>query len=280
MTTAQKIIKNLAIAFAIFLIIIIISTILGVIYGLANVLGLKNQENQIIGQMNELSIENNEINRLDIEIAFTNLSIKTGDSLKVETDNSNITCRENNHTLQIKEKSKNWFSNNQEGDIVLYLPEELALEEVEINAGAGKISIENLNAKKLELELGAGETEINNIKITQNCSIDSGAGRVNILSGFMQNLDLDMGVGEVNLTAMLEGKSDMDAGIGNLNITLQGDKETYQIRTEKGLGKIQIDGKEAEDRQIFGEGENYMEIDGGVGNIEIKFDENRSTTEI
>ena len=89
-----------------------------------------------------------------------------------------------------------------------------------------------------------------------------------------------MGVGEVNLTAMLEAKSDMDAGIGNLNITLQGDKETYQIRTEKGLGKIQIDGKEAEDRQIFGEGENYMEIDGGVGNIEIKFDENRSTTEI
>jgi len=41
MTTVQKIIKYLAIAFAIFLIVTIISTVLGVLFGLSAILGLK-----------------------------------------------------------------------------------------------------------------------------------------------------------------------------------------------------------------------------------------------
>lgn len=44
MTRAQKIIKYIATAFAIFLIITIISAILKVVYGLASALGLKHKK--------------------------------------------------------------------------------------------------------------------------------------------------------------------------------------------------------------------------------------------
>ena len=90
MTTAQKIIKYLAIAFAMFLIVTIISTILGVIYGFANVLGLRRNNNEIIGEMKSVELEQGEVKRLDIEVAYTNLIIKTGESLKVETNNNKI----------------------------------------------------------------------------------------------------------------------------------------------------------------------------------------------
>ena len=41
MTSLQKVIKYLATAFAIFLIVTIISTVLGVLFGLSAILGLK-----------------------------------------------------------------------------------------------------------------------------------------------------------------------------------------------------------------------------------------------
>ncbi len=270
MTTAQKIIKNLAIAFAIFLIIVIVSAILGGIYGLASILGL-NHQHEILGEMVVTSFENSDVKKLDVDVVFTNLAIKVGDTLKVETNNDSILCKEGQQTLQIKEENNNWFFGENKGDLIIYIPKNMKFENMEIHTGAGKISIEELNTEKLELELGAGETEIEKLEVTRNCKINGGAGKVSVLSGTIHNFDLDMGIGEINLTANIKGKSDIEAGVGNLNITLQGDKESYKIKTNKGIGKIKIDGKEMKEAEVFGDGENDISIDGGIGNIILEF---------
>ena len=271
MTTAQKIIKYLAIAFAIFLIVTIISTILVAMYGFANVLGLRRNNNEVLGEMKIFEIRQDEVKRLDIEVAYTNLIIKTGESLKVETNNNKIECKKSNTHIQIKEKNRNCFSGNNEGNLIVYIPQNLEFEEVKIDAGAGKITIESLNTKNLKFVLGAGGAEIDNLNVTKDCEIDGGAGNINILSGIINNLDLDMGIGEVNLAATLEGKNDINAGIGNLNIMLQGNKEKYEIKTKQGLGSVKVDGREMENNQVFGDGENYIEIDGGMGSIKVDF---------
>ena len=64
---------------------------------------------------------------------------------------------------------------------------------------------------------------------------------------------------------------EINAGVGSLNIDLQGEKDSYKIQANKGLGSIKIDGKELPDGESFGNGENYIEVDGGVGNIKIDF---------
>lgn len=271
MTSLQKVIKYLAISFAIFLIVIIISTILGVFYALSSVLGLKKDSKIASDEISITNFENTDIATLDIEVGYTNLKIKTGDFLRIETNNSNINCKQNNQNLQIKEKNHNWFSNSENLDLILYIPENLEFEEVKINAGTGKISVENLTVNNLSFELGAGESEIQKLNVSKKCNIAGGAGKVNILSGIINDLDLDMGVGEVNLDVSITGKSDIDAGIGSLNMELQGNKEDYEIKTDKGIGSVKIDGKEVLDGEIYGDGEKYIEIDGGIGNITVNF---------
>ena len=44
----------------------------------------------------------------------------------------------------------------------------------------------------------------------------------------------------------------------------------YKIKVNKGIGSITIDGKETIDGNEYGHGETYIDIDGGVGAIEIK----------
>ena len=74
MTTAQKIIKYIAIAFAMFLIFTIVSGILSGVYGLASAIGLRNGKGT--GEMKPIDFENSEVATLDIDISFTNLIIK------------------------------------------------------------------------------------------------------------------------------------------------------------------------------------------------------------
>ena len=107
MTTAQKIIKNLALSFACFLIVSIISGILGALYALSGVIGLQKENKKINDEMSMINIENKEVATLDIDVAFTNLIIKSGDLLIAETNNENINCKQNNQNLQIKEKNHN-----------------------------------------------------------------------------------------------------------------------------------------------------------------------------
>lgn len=272
MTTAQKIIKYVAIAFAMFLIVTIASGILSGVYGLASAIGLR--EGKGAGEMKTIDFENSEVATLDIDISFTNLIIKNGDSLRAETNNSSINCKQNYQNLQIKEKDTGFLEKSESGDLIVYVPEDLEFETIKINTGAGKVNIENLSAKELEIKLGAGETQIKNLNVTKNCKIDGGAGKASILSGTIKDLDLDMGIGETNVNAVLSGKNDIDAGIGNLNITLIGDESDYKIKMNKGIGSARINEMNIKDNPIWGDGENYIEIDGGIGNIKIETTKN------
>lgn len=95
MTAIQKIIKYLAIAFAIFLTISIISTIIGVIAGFAGITAIFNYANNNSEdnfEISDITFDNEDVRYLDIDIALSRLTIKEGDSLKAETNNKYVKC--------------------------------------------------------------------------------------------------------------------------------------------------------------------------------------------
>ena len=76
MTTAQKVIKYIATAFAIFLIVTIISTILSGGYVLLRTFGLiQTDKNIVTDNLQVISSEIKEVSTLQIDLAFTNLYI-------------------------------------------------------------------------------------------------------------------------------------------------------------------------------------------------------------
>lgn len=275
MTTAQKVIKYLAIAFAIFLIVNIVSAILWALFGFSFIFGLHDRENHIISEeISTTNFEYENINTLDIDIDFSSLVIRTGEEFKVEGDNNYIQCKQNNQTIHIEEKNHHWFAKNNSGELVIYVPENLEFDKVKICTGAGKINIEKIVAKRLSLEIGAGETQIRELNVRDKADIDGGAGKVTILSGLINDLDLDMGVGKVEVNAKLTGNTDIDAGVGELDININAPKEDYRINTSKGIGSISIDGKGISDDITYGDGDNYIKIEGGIGSIKLNFKEN------
>lgn len=271
MTSAQKIIKYLALCLATFLIFLIISSLLGVFYSVSKILDIQKDNEVTMDKMSTVNFKTDDISSLDINLLFTNLIIKQGNNLHVETNNEKVHFDEENNSLKIKEDSRNWLSQNNKGDLILYLPENSQFKTVEIQVGAGKIQIENLVTDFLSLELGAGETSIQRLNVSENCKIESGAGKVSLLDGRIKNLDLDLGVGKFELTSSLLGSNKINAGIGSLELNLLGNKKDYLIKADKGIGTIHVDEAVVSDDSTIGTGENTIKIDGGIGNIDVSF---------
>lgn len=80
-----------------------------------------------------------------------------------------------------------------------------------------------------------------------------------------------MGVGKFSITSSIIGDSKINAGIGSLELNILEKEENYKIKIDKGIGNIKINGENVTD-DIYGSGERIIDIEGGIGNINIDFD--------
>lgn len=273
MTNVQKTIKYLAMALAIFLAVSIISAIFFGISSIGMIFDYHDKDS--VGDMLQLSnVEDASI--LDIEVKSVNLVIKEGTELKAETDNKYIDYTIKDNKLYIKEKSHTFKLDSEMGDLILYVPSDMVFDEVSIENGAGKIEIEQISARVIDLDLGAGKVNIHEMVSLAETSIEGGAGEINIDNANINNLEIDMGIGKLTLTAYLKGNSEINAGVGSINLNLIGSEDDYLINLDKGIGTATYNDNEMKNNTTYGNGNNKIMIDGGIGSIKIKtIDEDR-----
>ena len=58
-----------------------------------------------------------------------------------------------------------------------------------------------------------------------------------------------------------------------LNVILLGNKEDYKLDLEKSIGNISVDGDNISGNSNIGNGTNQAEIHGGIGAINLRFQE-------
>lgn len=273
MTTAQKIIKYCALAFAILLAVSIIGGIITAVSGLpllfgGTVSGIET-DGADTGELNSYVIDG-AVSSVDIELSAAQLRIKTGEGILVESNIGRLTAENDGGKLTVKDHSSLFSPSSPGGRVTLTLPRELELEEVEIESGAGEVHIENLRARSLSLDLGAGKTVLEDVSVSERTDIDGGAGKLSVLGGELAGLEFDMGAGEAELSCRLSGRCRIDQGIGSLGLTLTGSRKDYRISLEQGVGKISLEGEAVSDG-VYGSGANEIEIDGGIGSIRVGF---------
>ena len=265
MTTVQKIIKYLAIAFAIFLSISIIAGICSALFTIANLFGANTESeigNQSIGS---------DFSSISVNLSAAELEIKTGDDFALQTNHKYLKCEEKDDILKISETRTLFASHPRGMKVILTVPQDKIFDYVDIRAGAGSVTIDELSSNMLNIDLGAGELTAQRLDALYNAELDGGAGSVTINGGRLNNADIDMGVGELNLTSELSGKSSIDYGIGETNLVLIGEEDDYKIELDKGIAEAWLAGRKMSDDSVYGAGASFIEIDGGIGELSISF---------
>ena len=267
MTILQKVIKYLAIAFAIFLTV----SIIGGIFSAVGIFGGLFSNDAVLEEVKTYSLSA-EICNLDIEINAADLAIKEGEAFLVESNLKHLKVEERGGLLTIQETKKLTGTYN-DAVLTVYVPYGTVFDNVNLTTGAGRLTVGELSSGTLDFEFGAGDVLIDVLTATKAADIEGGAGRITVKNGALKNLDLEMGVGQLNLTSALTGDCQLDLGVGKSNITLYGSKEDYRLDLEKGLGSISVDGVIVSDYGSSGNGMNKVEINGGVGAINVLFND-------
>lgn len=278
----QKVIKYGAMAFAIYLAVMIISII---IFGLTAIFGIGAGIEKISNNIGK-STDNSElvtyteeytgIESLDIDLSKSGLEIKQGDNFKVEFVNvsKDLSTKLNNSgkELKIEDETLRLFENfNSESKVIVYVPKDYKLRSVKLDlVGVSGAYVEGLDVDKLEVDIGSGKYEINNVQATI-AEINSGAGETYINNSIFGDFKFNAGVGHVDINCKVNNKGEIESGVGKLEVNLIGTKDNYKVRAETGIGNLTIDGNKARDGEILGNGATNINVEAGIGETTINF---------
>lgn len=298
MTSLQRTIKYIAIGFAIFLTIGIIT---GIVNGAVAIFSMVAGNNRFerkhsikveIGADGDKSIETvdfsetfTDVKSLDLSNATGNLTIKEGNEFRVEAKNvtTNFEAEvSGNGRLTVKEDRRGtdflWFGvkgiTHPNSTIIVYLPADFIARETKIESGAGSVTIEKLGTDKLRISAGAGN--IRGDYITANdVNIDGGVGNIDFTNVNFTDIDLDCGVGNLNLNGVLYGDNKINCGVGEVDIDINGIATDYNLDIDSGVGSIRVNGvKTSNYNNRNRNADHSIKIDGGLGNVSINFKEN------
>lgn len=267
MSDIQKVIKYLAMVFAIFLIVSIFSGIISLVLIFGSIF---DNSNVLLDDYEVLETDGI-IEVLDIEVSSVNVIIKEDTVFKIETNNKRVDLKQEGNKVLIEEEGNFLFNNTKTGDLIIYVPEVNNLSDVSLESGAGRVEIESFTTNNLLLDLGAGKVEINDLVVLEKSKIDGGIGEIDIKNSTIHNLDLDIGVGKVSFLGSILGVSEIDCGVAETTLDLIGTTSDYKITIDKGIGNVKVDGNSVTDSSYYGNGNNLIEINGGIGSIKVDF---------
>lgn len=269
MNGAQKTIKALALALAVVIMVSVLSAVVGAGVILSQVFSANGR---VATEWSEAVIsEKWEFTELHIELKSTSLRIERGDEFQVLADEEVVETRRVGDEVYIEEKERGWWGwwNELGGEVKVTLPEDMDLRKIELEMGAGALYARGMIAEEMKLSLGAGRAEFDGLRATKRTKVDGGAGLLIIRNAELSELDLDMGVGKTEIVARLQGDSKISAGVGKLELTLVGEEDDYKVKFDQGLGSLSQEGISLDNPR----GKNLVEIDGGVGAIDLRLQE-------
>lgn len=279
MNGVQRAIKYAAMAFALLLAAFILTVIIRT--GLT-LIGLTNNDTGSRKSM-DFSNQYTDVTDLNIKTGAAELTIIPSDGFAVEAKNvsEEFACENREGTLIIEDKSNfhqafGFLENNTHPEIILRFPRDFIAGSAEIEAGAGKVSIEGLSARGLVIKMGAGKLTCRSLS-ADHADIQGGAGSLEIKGATIDGLTLTAGVGEATFEGLLTGDNEFNCGVGKVTALLNGNPDDYQINITSGIGAVKINGQKYNDDVTINENaKNTMRVKGGIGEIDLNFHSDES----
>ncbi len=285
MSSGQRVMKALAMAFALFLSITIIG---GIIMAIGTVFHIAGNGNSGYANTYSSSEIYTGIESIDIVVNAERVRVRSGNELRVELNEvgEGCTVKVENNILKVRDTSgsygrgiSNWINGILNGRlrdtwgahmITITVPEELLLKELVVDTGAGTFELQDIQTGKLILRTGAGTIDVRTVK-ADYADIASGAGTVDLNRVDFQGSYMKAGAGTITVSGKLLGDNRVECGVGSLTLNLEDSKEIYSMNVEKGIGAIHIDGERRSNTYVQTGAENSLQIKGGVGDLNINF---------
>lgn len=177
------------------------------------------------------------------------------------------------------ENMRGFGINNKHAIVKIRIPSGIALEDFDIEIGAGRADfrMSDITCRELDMEVGAGVLRTEGFTVTDEMDIYIGAGEVIIGGGEYQNADVECGVGNFEMKGTVNRDLSAECGMGNMNIRLSGKEEEYNYTLNCNMGNLAVNGNSyagfAGEKDVNHPGaKGTIELSCSMGNLEIYFE--------
>lgn len=218
---------------------------------------------------------------LEVDLTLAELYLYPGDEFSLEISGGGPACRAwiegGALHLRMEEDSlpiNTDLSRLESKTLILTLPADGALDELDLEIGAGYLAASGLTCRKLEAEVGMGEMELTDLSCTEEAGLTAGMGEMT-LTGFAcaGKTEIEVNMGSLVLDGRLSGRTEIDCGMGSAELTLA-HPGSYGYTAECGMGSIEIGGATVSAGTITGGSSGdtvYYDVECGMGSVTIEF---------
>lgn len=242
--------------------------------------------NQVSGNWTVEKVEN-----LDIQFGYGTLRIEPSDSGNIEVEvgyrNSHsraIGMKLDHDTLKIRDTiNKHHLLSHNKGDAVLTIriPEEKVFREVDLDIGGACVYVNTgIRGKELDITLGAGEmlnqSDTAAALHADEINLEIGAGNMELDGIKARELSVECGTGQMELSGVDAENTDVECGVGKITMSMADEQEAYDYEVECGIGQVLVGEASysglGRSKTVQNGGERFMDIDCGLGEIDISFE--------
>ena len=209
---------------------------------------------------------------LTLEINAAEIRIEQGEKFLITSNLKYLEVTESEGSVVAKEQGNSSGRDSNGAFFTLCLPEGVSLDNLTVKIGAAAFHADSLSAGRVEINVGAGSLTVESLVATESAKIEGGAGKITVGAGSLKELEATIGAGELTLTFEIVGSGELDLGVGKATLNLLGDPEGYTVEMKKGIGSITFNGKSIDGNRTVGVGDTEVEINGGIGSIIVNTD--------
>ena len=215
-------------------------------------------------------------NTVKIDSKVMNLSIEKGDDYSIQCDSTeklNPKYEIKDKTLIVSQKQKikvHNFMNTQKCSVHITIPEDTALELINVDGSVGDINLSNLNVTTIKIDSSVGDIELDDCK-TDSIDIDTSTGDVKLNGCEANEINVDTSVGDTVLKDITFEKLYVDGSVGDVKVSSPKDLSDYAYDLDTSIGEVSINGvshkKEYQQKGTGGK----ITVDNSTGDISITY---------
>lgn len=214
----------------------------------------------------ENTFEFSGIKEFELNASYIEIDVKTHEQDIITVDTSGLKNGLEKYVVFENEESelkieitnrKKWesFAHKSAGRMVIWIPENLTFLDASFDVGACYLKIDSIKAEELSINVGAGRTVVKDF--------------------IASDLEVGCGAGQSILSGTVNGSADIECGVGEAKLALNGNEHEYDYQLKCDVGQITVgDNKYSglgNEKHINNGTGNEIDIDCGVGNVEVTF---------
>ncbi len=154
------------------------------------------------------------------------------------------------------------------GKTIIHVPDGYCFDKVEVEVGAGELTVDYVEGNEFTLDLSAGEMTVNDI-ICDKINADISAGEMSFNNISTDILKADCSGGQISLEGDIKDEADIDCSMGEVRLELERGKNEYNYEVDCSMGEVQIDGQSLRNGHIDNDADTDIKVDCSMGEINI-----------